>query len=122
MTICNLSLAIERPADFAKVWEPHLMPLTKIITSCTQAGMVRTNLTPAQLTTALNTTLTALAQIGFFHLGGKGSTLTEDQLWSWCKQAVSPPVADIGKSMDSRPARKAAPRATSTRRVTKLTG
>lgn len=118
MTIYNLSLEIERPADFAKVWEPHLKLLTKIITSCARAGLVRTDLTPAQLTTLLNTTLTALAQIGVFHLGGKGSKLTEDQLWAWCKQAVTPPVTDN----KARPARKAAPRTASARRVKKLTG
>jgi AcrR family transcriptional regulator len=118
MTIYNLSLEIERPDDFAKVWEPHLKLLTKILTSCARAGLVRTDLTPAQLTTLLNTTLTALAQIGVFHLGGKGIRLTEDQLWAWCKQAVTPPITD-GKST---PARKAPPRGTSARRAKKLTG
>jgi AcrR family transcriptional regulator len=121
MTIYNLSLEIERPDDFAKVWEPHLKLLTKIITSCARAGLVRTDLTPTQLTTLLNTTLTALAQIGVFHLGGKSSKLTEDQLWAWCKQAVTPPAADV----KARAARKAAPRATSASRAgrpKKLTG
>lgn len=118
MTIYNLSLEIERPDDFAKVWEPHLKLLTKILTSCARAGLVRTDLTPAQLTTLLNTTLTALAQIGVFHLGGKGTRLTEDQLWAWCKQAVTPPVTE-GKST---PARKSTPRGTSARRAKKLTG
>jgi AcrR family transcriptional regulator len=121
MTIYNLSLEIERPDDFAKVWEPHLKLLTKIITSCARAGLVRTDLSPAQLTTLVNTTLTALAQIGVFHLGGKGSKLTEDQLWAWCKQAVTPPAPQA----KARPARKAAPRATSasrTARSKKLTG
>lgn len=112
MTIYNLSLEIERPDDFAKVWEPHLKLLTKIITSCARAGLVRTDLSPAQLTTLVNTTLTALAQIGVFHLGGKSPKLTEDQLWAWCKQAVAPPVSDA----KAKPARKAAPRATSSRR------
>lgn len=113
MTIYNLSLEIERPADFAKVWEPHQKLLTKIITSCARAGLVRTDLTPTQLTTLLNTTLTALAQIGVFHLGGKETKLTEDQLWAWCRQAVSPPAADT----KPKPARKSATRATSTRRT-----
>ena len=118
MTIYNLSLEIERPDDFAKVWEPHLKLLTKILTSCARAGLVRTDLTPVQLTTLLNTTLTALAQIGVFHLGGKSPRLTEDQLWAWCKQAVTPPVADA----KVKPVRKAAPRAVSGRRTKKLTG
>jgi AcrR family transcriptional regulator len=117
MTIYNLSLEIERPADFAKVWEPHLKMLTKILTSCARAGLVRKDLTPTQLTTLLNTTLTALAQIGVFHLGGKGTKLSEDEMWAWCKQAVSPPAADIKPK-----ARKAPTRATPTRRPRKLTG
>lgn len=118
MTIYNLSLEINRPADFAKVWEPHLKLLTKIITSCARAGLVRNDLTPQQLTTLLNTTLTALAQIGVFHLGGKGSKLTEDQLWAWCKQAVSPPAPDAS----AKPPRKATARTAAPRRVRKLTG
>ena len=91
MTIYNLSLEIERPADFAKIWEPHQKLLTKIITSCSRAGLIRNDLTPAQLTTLLNSTLTALAQIGVFHLGVKGAELSEDQLWAWCRQALMPP-------------------------------
>ncbi len=118
MTIYNLSLEIERPEDFAKVWEPHLRLLTKILTACARAGLVRKDLTPAQLTTLLNTTLTALAQIGVFHLGGKEAKLTEDQLWAWCKQAVSPPEG----SGSAKPAKKAAPRSTAARRTKKLTG
>src|SRR4029078_8614629 len=89
----NVILEIERPADFAKIWEPHQKLLTKILTSCSRAGLVRKDLTPAQLTTLLNSTLSALAQIGVFHLGVKGAELTEDQLWAWCLQALTPPAA-----------------------------
>ena len=71
MTIYNLSLEIERPADFAKIWEPHQKLLTKILTACSRAGLVRKDMTPAQLTTLLNSTLIALAQIGVFHLGSR---------------------------------------------------
>ena len=92
MTIYNLSLEIERPADFAKIWEPHQKLLTKILTACSRAGLVRKDMTPAQLTTLLNSTLIALAQIGVFHLGVKGAELTEDQLWAWCLQALTPPA------------------------------
>ena len=52
---------------------------------------MRKDLTPTQLTTLLNSTLTALAQIGVFHLGGKGAKMTEDQLWAWCRGALMPP-------------------------------
>ncbi|MCK5757234.1 MAG: TetR/AcrR family transcriptional regulator [Mycobacterium sp.] len=115
MTIYNLSLEIERPDDFAKVWEPHLRLMTKILTACAREGLVRDDLTPAQLTTLLNTTLTALAQIGVFHLGGKSTKLTEDQLWAWCKQAVSPPSP-------APAAAKAPRRRASTRRSKDLAG
>jgi len=106
MTIYNLSLEIERPTDFAKIWEPHQKLLTKIVTACSRAGLVRKDLTPAQLTTLLNSTLTALAQIGVFQLGTKGAELTEDQLWAWCKQAISPPADEKPSSARaSRPSR-----------------
>ncbi|MDG4669218.1 TetR/AcrR family transcriptional regulator [Mycobacterium sp. 236(2023)] len=117
MTIYNLSLEIERPEDFAKIWEPHQKLLTKILTACSRAGLVRKDLSPAQMTTLLNSTLTALAQIGVFQLGIKGANLNEEQLWAWCKQAVSPPTEDV---KPTRP--KASPRATSTRRTRSAAG
>jgi AcrR family transcriptional regulator len=118
VTIYNLSLEIERPADFAKIWEPHQKLLTKILTACSRAGLVRKDLTPAQLTTVLNSTLIALAQIGVFHLGVKGAELTEDQLWTWCRQALTAPPATKAKAVPA----KAAPRRTATRKPKKLTG
>jgi AcrR family transcriptional regulator len=118
MTIYNLSLEIERPADFAKIWEPQQKLLTKILTSCSRAGLVRKDLTPTQLTTLLNSTLTALAQIGVFHLGVKGTEMNEDQLWAWCRGALLPP-ADA-KPMAAK--KKAAPRSAAPRRPRKLTG
>jgi hypothetical protein len=118
MTIYNLSLEIERPADFAKIWEPHQKLLTKILTSCSRAGLVRKDLTPAQLTTLLNSTLIALAQIGVFHLGVKGAELTEDQLWAWCLQALTPPAGAKPRSAST----KAAPQKAAARKPRKLTG
>jgi AcrR family transcriptional regulator len=118
MTIYNLSLEIERPADFAKIWEPHQKLLTKILTACSRAGLVRKDLTPTQLTTLLNSTLIALAQIGVFHLGVKGAELTEDQLWAWCKQALTTPSTTKAKAVPA----KAATRGAATRKPKKLTG
>jgi AcrR family transcriptional regulator len=118
MTIYNLSLEIERPDDFAKIWEPHQRLLTKIVTACSRAGLVRKDLTPAQLTTLLNSTLTALAQIGVFHLGVKGAALTEDELWAWCRQAITSPIEVKPRATRAKPV----PKAASTRRVKKLTG
>ncbi len=119
MTIYNLSLEIERPADFTKIWEPHQRLLTKILTACSRAGLVRKDLTPAQLSTLLNATLTSLAQIGVFHLGAKGTAaLNEDQLWAWCRQALMAPET----SKASAPRTKPAAKATSTRRVKKSAG
>ena len=114
MTIYNLSLEIERPADFAKIWEPHQKLLTKILTSCSRAGLIRDDLTPAQLTTLLNSTMTALAQIGVFQLGIKGAKLNQDQLWAWCRQALTAPPGTQPKAI---PAKR-----TTTRRPRKLTG
>jgi len=118
MTIYNLSLEIERPADFAKIWEPQQKLLTKILTACSRAGLVRKDLTPTQLTTLLNSTLTALAQIGVFHLGVKGAEMTEDQLWAWCRGALMPPADAKPKAVRA----KAAPRSAAPRRTRKLTG
>ncbi|EHI10514.1 TetR/AcrR family transcriptional regulator [Mycolicibacterium thermoresistibile] len=117
-TIYNLALEIERPADFAKVWEPQQKLLTKILTACSKAGLVRTDLTPAQLTTLLNSTLTALAQIGVFGGDTRGAELTEDDMWAWCKQAVSPPAqAEKPKAARSKTAAGSRSRSGSTARA-----
>ncbi|MDT5137294.1 MAG: hypothetical protein QOD58_1556 [Mycobacterium sp.] len=117
-TIYNLSLEIERPAEFAKVWEPQHKLLTKILTACSRAGLVRKDLTPAQLTTLLNSTLTSLAQIGVFHAGNRGADLSEDDMWAWCRQAVSQPIEVKQKTVrTATPARPA-----TTRRTKNLTG
>jgi len=123
MTIYNLSLEIERPADFAKIWEPHQKLLTKILSSCQRAGLIRKDLTPAQLTTLLNSTLIALAQIGVFHLGVKGAELSEDQLWAWCKQALMPPAeTPKAKAAVKAVGAKAPAKRASARKPKKLTG
>ena len=118
MTIYNLSLEIERPADFAKIWDPQQKLLTKILTACARAGLVRKDLTPTQLATLLNSTLTALAQIGVFHLGVKGAEMTEDQLWAWCRGALVPPADAKAKTVRA----KATTRSAASRRPSKLTG
>src|SRR5581483_729483 len=107
-TIYNLSLEIERPADFAKVWEPLQKLLTRILTDCSRAGLVRKDLSPAQLTALLNATLTSLAQIGVFQVGTRGANLTEDDMWAWCRQAVSPPAVDKTKTGTAKTTRRPA--------------
>jgi hypothetical protein len=73
------------------------------------------------LTTLLNSTLIALAQIGVFHLGVKGAELKEDQLWAWCLQALTPPTGARAKPVKAIAA-KAASRSTAARKPKKLTG
>lgn len=90
VTIYHLSLEIERPTDFTKAWEPQQKLLTRILTDCAEAGLVRTDMTPTQLAVLVSSTLTALAQIGVFDVGATAAPLTEQQLWSWCRQAVDP--------------------------------
>jgi AcrR family transcriptional regulator len=120
-TIYNLSLEIERPAEFAKVWEPQQKLLTKILTSCSRAGLIRKDLTPAQLTTLMNATLTSLAQIGVFNVGTGGADLSEDDMWAWCRQAVSPPdTAAKPKASKAGASGRSTGRSTSARK--KLTG
>ncbi|HET9891823.1 MAG TPA: TetR/AcrR family transcriptional regulator, partial [Mycobacterium sp.] len=66
-------------------------------------------------------TLIALAQIGVFHLGVKGADLAEDQLWAWCKQALTPP-ADSAKPKPKAVAAKTPAKRSTARRPRKLTG
>ena len=59
--IYNLSLELDHPEAFAKVWEPHRKLLTKILTACSQAALIRQDLSVQQLTSLLGSTLTSLA-------------------------------------------------------------
>jgi AcrR family transcriptional regulator len=88
--IYNLSLELDNPEAFAKVWEPHRKLLTEILTACSEAGLIRDDLTLAQLTSLLGYTLTSFGQFNALHEGTEGANLTEDVVWSWCRQAVMP--------------------------------
>jgi AcrR family transcriptional regulator len=105
VTLYNLSLALERPADFEKVWEPHQKLLKRILTSCSRAGLVRKDLSIAQLTALMTATLTSLGQFSMLHTG-PNVELTSDDIWSWCRQAVTAPAS--GASSPRSPARKRA--------------
>jgi AcrR family transcriptional regulator len=108
VTIYHLSLEIERPADFAKVWEPQQKLLKEILTACRRAGLLRKDLTLAQLTPALFGTLSALAQVGLSTAGPKGSVLSEDNAWAWCKQAICAPAVETKpKAVRARGPRRA---------------
>ncbi|MGH3969352.1 MAG: TetR/AcrR family transcriptional regulator, partial [Mycobacterium sp.] len=103
--IYNLSLEVDHPEAFAKVWEPHRKLLAKILTACSQAGLIRDDLTLAQLTSLLGYTMTSFGQFNALHEGMDGTSLTEDVVWSWCRQAilVSPAADGNNSSADERP-------------------
>jgi AcrR family transcriptional regulator len=88
--IYNLSLEVEHPEAFAKVWEPHRKLLTEILTACSEAGQIRNDLTLPQLISLLGYTLTSFGQFNALHEGMDGRSLTEDVVWSWCRQAIAP--------------------------------
>lgn len=94
--IYNLSLELDHPEAFAKVWEPHRKLLTEILTACSQAGLIRKDLTVRQLTSLLGSTLTSLGQYNALHGGMDVTCLTEEVVWSWCRQAILPSVAASG--------------------------
>ncbi|WP_299572424.1 TetR/AcrR family transcriptional regulator [uncultured Williamsia sp.] len=96
VTIYHLSLEIERPADFWKVWEPQHRLLARIVAACQDEGLIRTDLTAAQITSLLSTTLSGFAQIGVFNLTGPNVPLSVDDMWSWCHQAVTTPSEAAG--------------------------
>lgn len=88
--IYNLSLEMNHPEAFAKVWEPHRKLLIEILTACSQARLIRSDLTLQQLTSLLGYTLTSLGQFNALHEGMGGTHLSEDVVWSWCRQAILP--------------------------------
>jgi AcrR family transcriptional regulator len=89
----NLSLEVEHPEAFAKVWQPHRKLLTEILTECSEAGLIRRDLTLDQLTSMLGYTMTSFGQFNALHEDADGAGLNEDAVWSWCRQALAPPQA-----------------------------
>ncbi|OMC40799.1 TetR family transcriptional regulator [Mycobacterium sp. GA-1841] len=88
----NLSLEVERPEAFAKVWAPHRKLLTEILTACSDAGLIRNDLSLPQLISLLGYTMTSFGQFNALHEGMDGTNLTEDVVWSWCWQAIAAPA------------------------------
>lgn len=86
--IYNLTLEMDQPEAFAKVWAPHRKLLTQILTACSEAGLIRDDLTLAQLTSLLGYTLTSFGQFNALHEGDEAS-LTDDVVWSWCRRAIA---------------------------------
>jgi AcrR family transcriptional regulator len=86
----NLSLELENPEAFAKVWEPHRQLLQEILTACSRAGLIRRDLTVRQLTSLLGSTMTSLGQYNALHGGMEETCLTEEVVWSWCRKAIAP--------------------------------
>ena len=87
--IYNLSLELENPEAFAKVWEPHRQLLTQILTECSRTGLIRQDLSVRQLTSLLGSTMTSLGQYNALHGGIEETGLTEDVVWSWCRKAIA---------------------------------
>ena len=86
--IYNLSLEMDQPEAFAKIWAPHRKLLREILTACSEAGLIRDDLTLAQLTSLLGYTLTSFGQFNALHEGAEAS-LTDDVVWSWCRRAIA---------------------------------
>src|SRR5262249_7382081 len=99
-------------------WDPLQKLLTKLVTDCARAGLVRKDLTPGQISALLSSTLTALAQIGVFQVNVKTVKLNENQMWAWCRQAVGP-TGDATPKKTAKPPRTAG---ATTGRAKKLTG
>ncbi len=106
--IFNLSLEMDHPEAFAKVWEPHRKLLTEILTACSREGQIRDDLTLQQLTSLLGYTLTSLGQFNALHEGVEGTHLTEEVVWSWCRNAILPSAA--GRGDDSSTGRSSSKR------------
>jgi len=106
--IYNLSLELENPEAFAKVWEPHRRLLTEILTACLEAGLIRDDLSLSELTSLLGYTMTSFGQFNALHEGDEGASLTEDAVWAWCRQAIAPQAAASGPTAPSRKSRRSA--------------
>jgi AcrR family transcriptional regulator len=91
LTVYHLGLAADRPADFKKALEPELALLRELVEAAVAAEVVRADLSPAQITELLSSTLMSIAQIGMFGISAAGSELSPEEVWAWCHGAIVPP-------------------------------
>ena len=90
LTIYNVSLAIERPSDFVRAAEPQVRVLERIVQDGVDKGVFRNDLRPAAMAHLINSTLVAIAQTEVFDTQSADGAVTPDQVWEWCKTAVTP--------------------------------
>lgn len=90
LTIYHLSLAVDRPEDFAKAIAPQLELLQEIVNEGVTSGDFRSDMPPAAMASLLNATLVSIAQMDLFDLHTTDDPLGPDEVWAWCRNAVTP--------------------------------
>lgn len=91
LSVYHLGLAVDRPADFRKALDPQFALLHELVQDGIDDGAVRDDLSAAQITNLLSSTLMAVAQVGMFGTATPGEDLSPQDVWAWCRNAVLAP-------------------------------
>jgi AcrR family transcriptional regulator len=106
LSVYHLGLAVDRPADYREALQPQFTLLQELIQGGVDANVVRDDLSAAQVTDLLSSTLMAVAQIGMFGTATPGEDLSPQDVWAWCRSAVLPPSPDRRRLTPARRTRR----------------
>lgn len=88
--IYQMRLAAEQPSDYAKSIEGQVDVLRSILHHGVERGVFRSDLTEVAMTLLINSTLVSIAQMDVFDIKASGGPIGADQVWMWCRAAVTP--------------------------------
>jgi AcrR family transcriptional regulator len=92
-TIYQMRLAADRPGDYAKSIARQVEVLTSIVEHGRERKAFRSDLPAMTMTLLINSTLVSMAQMDVFEIKSSGDPIEADQIWAWCRRAVTPDAA-----------------------------
>lgn len=89
MTIYQMRLAAERPADYGRSIARQVQVLRDIVERGVERGVFRVDVSETAMTLLLNSTLVSMAQMDVFDIRASGGPIVADEVWKWCRAAVT---------------------------------
>lgn len=91
-TIYQMRLAAERPDDYAKSIARQVGALRAIVRHGVSKGAFRSDMSEMAMTLLINSSLVSMAQMDVLDIKAKGGAVKAEDVWSWCRAAVTPPA------------------------------
>ena len=106
-----LLLTSDKPSELARVLEPQVGLLAEIIEAGVAAGRLRRDVSPSVLTILVTQTLMSAVEMNVLGTQLTGEPVGAEDLWSFCRGAVSAPAGAETNSGGPEPGTSRTPRA-----------